>query len=129
MHPVARVLRRPLWLVWLYLLLGAPVTVGAAASVTIDINSGGQRHHVIASGHLGDTHGTLTPVTHHRIDDGPANDADTIDPAGPPSLAIALTSPVRVPTLSSVRVSCRVVGLHSFRLLGPVGSRPPPFSR
>jgi hypothetical protein len=128
MHPLARVLRRPLWLVWACMLLGAPGYVGAASSVTADINSGGQRQHAIAARDLGDTHDTrtaLTPVTRYRIDDGPADDADTVDPAGPPPLALALTSPARAPALSSVRRSCKVVVSIT---LGPLGSRPPPFS-
>jgi len=128
MHPVARVISGLPWLVWACLLLGAPVTAGAAPSVTADITSGGQRLHAVVSGNLGNTTlATLAPVTRH-IDDSPANAADTVDPAGPPPLALALTSPTRALAQSSVRVSSTVAGLTSFRVLGPLGSRPPPFA-
>src|SRR5262245_23087621 len=130
MYPVGGVPRRLPSLVWACLLLGALVRGGAAPSVTTDINSDGQRYDAIASGDLGDTHdsrATLTAVAHH-IDDGPANDADTLDPAGPPPPALALTSPARAAAQLSVSVWCTVATLPSFRIVGPLGSRPPPFS-
>ena len=128
MHPVAPSLVVRPWLVWACLLLGAPVAAGAARSVTADTTRGGQRAHVVVPGTLGDTtRATLAPVTRH-IDDGPANAADTVDPASPAPLALAPISPIRALAQSSVRVSCAVAVLFSFRLLGPVGSRPPPSS-
>jgi len=130
MLPVARVLRHLPWLVWVYLLLGAPVTTGPAPSAAVEINSGCQ-HSAGVSGSIGnayDTGARLEPATRHAIDEGPANNADTVDPAGLPPLALALTSPTRAPARSSVRVSRTVAGLHSFSPIGPLGSRPPPLS-
>ncbi len=131
MHPVSRVLTRLPWLVWAWLLLVAPLTGGPSPSLSADSNSAGPGAHAITSDDLGDAHpkrSTVTAVTHRRIDDGPANEADTADPAGLPPLALALTSPAPVPAQVSVPVSCTAVGLHPFELLGPLGSRAPPFS-
>jgi hypothetical protein len=130
MPPVARVLIRLPWLVWAWLLL-APLTGSPGPSLTAESNSAGVRAHAITPGNLGDAHHTRSTVRatrHHRVDDGPVNQADTADPAGLRPLALALNSPAPLPAQMSVPVSCTAVGLHAFELVDPLGSRPPPFS-
>ena len=130
MLPVARVLIRLPWLVWAWLLL-APLTGAPGPSLTADSNSAGVRAHAITTGNLGDARHTpsiFRAAAHHRVDDGPVNQADTADPAGLSPLGLALHSPAPLPAQAHVPVSCTAVGLHSSELLGPLGSRPPPFS-